>query len=405
VREKRPVPGTDYSYDLPQDRIAKYPLQQRDQSRLLVYNKGTISETIFRDISIRLPEGSRLFINNTRVIHARLLFRNRSGAKIEIFCLAPCDPPVYEKAFAAAGAVTWKCIAGNLKKWKQDTLSLTLNYGGKEVILNAKKVQIKEGEVIVLFSWNSNLTFAEVIDLTGAVPIPPYLNRDAEPIDNTRYQTIYSKKEGSVAAPTAGLHFTDDVMHRLVQKNTEIREVTLHVGAGTFQPVKVTDAREHTMHSEWFTVTADTIRIMAEDDKPVIATGTTTLRTLESLYWIAVLSKEKNRIANNLGQWEWTDTNSDMTCREAFRHLYSILQKNNLPALSAHTSLMIVPGYRFRVADILITNFHQPRSTLLMLVAAFAGNDWKKVYDYALKHNFRFLSYGDSSLVFRNEES
>ena len=391
----------EYSYDLPNHRIAKYPLEQRGHSRLLEYKERTIKEYPFFKIPCLLPSNSLMFVNNTKVIHARLLFRRATGASVEIFCLSPYDPANYQLAFSTVGSCIWKCLAGNLKKWKNDILELLMEYHGKLLALRAEKLKVEEGKVIVRFSWEGNLSFGEILELAGKVPIPPYLNRDSEEIDNERYQTVYSHYEGSVAAPTAGFHYTPEIIDSLKKKNILFSEITLHVGAGTFQPIKSENALEHTMHTEHFTVDAKILSQLAETQNPVIATGTTSLRTLESIYWLALKSIANNTVVNRLNQWETTSFSSVIPFQEAFQKLLSLMKKQELKTFSAETGIMIVPGYEFRVVDILITNFHQPQSTLLLLIAAFIGEDWKKVYEYALSHDFRFLSYGDSSLLYR----
>jgi len=398
VQDKGPLLLSNFLYQLPDSFIAKYPLPVRDNSRLLQYKNGEITEGFFKDIPALLPSDSNLAINNSQVIHARLLFRTENNAPVEIFCLSPHDPADYEKSFSSGSPVSWYCMAGNLKKWKKG--QLLLESPGQED-LKAEKVSINAGKVIVRFTWKGNRTFAEMLDNAGVVPIPPYLNRDAEMVDNERYQTVYARNEGSVAAPTAGLHFTPDTFRKLGHKGIRTLELTLHVGAGTFQPIKDRNIYNHEMHAEWFTISTDTLKRLAFGENPLIATGTTTLRTLESLYWLSVLSARKKEIVSHLNQWEYMNIHPEVTFREALSELVSLMEKHDADRFSASTSMMIVPGYDFRSVDILITNFHQPMSTLLLLVAAFIGDDWKRVYDYALCKGFRFLSYGDSSLLFR----
>jgi S-adenosylmethionine:tRNA ribosyltransferase-isomerase len=391
----------DYDYALPDVRIAKYPLEHRDRSKLLIYQRGKVSEDRFKNLPDYLPLHSDLYLNNTRVIHARLKFRRKSGAAIEVFCLAPCEPADYQLAFSAERSCTWKCMVGNLGKWKNDTLELNIMLHDTAVILTAKKLKVEGGAVRVHFSWNGSFTFGQIVKHAGTIPIPPYLNREAENIDKERYQTVYSKPEGSVAAPTAGLHFTPDMFDKLHQKQIRTYEITLHVGAGTFQPVKNNNALDHSMHSEFFSIDRKIIEQLAISESPVIAAGTTTLRALESLYWLAVKSTINDRICTTLDQWEHDGLPSDHTAKQAFNHLHRLMLKQGIKQFNAKTSIMIVPGYKFRVINGLITNFHQPKSTLLLLVAAFIGDDWKKVYEYALSHEFRFLSYGDSSLLLK----
>ena len=401
MRKNETIPIHEYSYELPDNRIAKYPLSERDASKLLEYRTGMIKETIFKNLKDLLPEDSLLFINNTQVIHARLLFRRPTGASIEVFCLSPYDPSDYQLAFTSTHNSTWKCMVGNLKKWKDEKLETPLEINHKKFNLTAEKIGMESNEVIVHFSWNNEVTFAEVIDTAGSVPIPPYLNRNAEVIDNERYQTVYSKYRGSVAAPTAGFHFTPGILDQLKTKNIHLKEITLHVGAGTFQPVKSNNVLEHKMHPEFFSIGIENLKALASTKKNIIATGTTTLRTLESLYWLAVKSVREQKVVTSLGQWDHYNLIAELSFQEAISELIILMLKQNLKVFSAETGIMIVPGYTFQVVDLLITNFHQPQSTLLLLVAAFIGNAWKKVYDYALEHDFRFLSYGDSSLLWK----
>jgi S-adenosylmethionine:tRNA ribosyltransferase-isomerase len=392
---------SDYSYELPEEKIARYPLRKRDTSKLLVFRDGLITENRFNFLSSYLPEKSILFFNNTKVIHARLLFTRSTGASVEIFCISPADPQDYQAAFSSEKTVTWLCMVGNLKKWKQDSLSMTVRCRNRKVILVAEKISRLDDGVIVSFSWDDDISFGEIIDAAGRMPIPPYLNRPPEAIDEERYQTVYSKYDGSVAAPTAGLHFTPAVINEIRDKGISIHEITLHVGAGTFQPVKSENAMVHKMHRELFSVELSTINLLGKAEFAVIATGTTTLRTLESLYWLAVKSVRSGKVENSLEQWEYSQIQKEPPRTEVFRSFYDLLIRHNLGHYKAYTGIMIVPGYKFKVVDALITNYHQPKSTLLLLVAAFIGKGWKKVYDYALENDFRFLSYGDSSLLWR----
>jgi S-adenosylmethionine:tRNA ribosyltransferase-isomerase len=391
----------EFDYTLPDERIAKYPLEKRDQSKLLIYNRGKINEDRFFNISTYISSASDLFFNNTRVIHARLKFRKQTGANIEIFCLNPIDPIDYQMAFSTETTCIWNCMVGNLGKWKNEMLKLELNKGRKKGVIIAEKLAVIGSSVDVKFSWDGEYTFSEIIEQVGQIPIPPYLNRNPEEVDNSRYQTIYSKPEGSVAAPTAGLHFTPGVLESLKARSVILNEITLHVGAGTFQPIKSQDARNHSMHSEFFRVERSIIEKLATSNNPLVSTGTTTMRTLESLYWLALKSIKDNKIHNTLTQWEYNEIAGNLPKQEAFHGLYQLMLKNGIHFFDANTAIMIVPGYKFRVTDVLITNFHQPKSTLLLLIAAFIGADWKKIYQYALEHEFRFLSYGDSSLLMK----
>lgn len=391
----------DFNYFLPDEKIAKYPLEQRDRSKLLVCRNNQITDDVFKNIGTYLPQGSLLFRNNTRVIHARLIFKKKTGARIEIFCLSPADPVEYQLSFSQTQTCTWNCIVGNLKKWKDENLELEVQVDDILVNLQAEKIGLELDRVKIRFSWNGAISFGKLLDHIGNVPIPPYLNRESEMIDNLRYQTVYSHFDGSVAAPTAGLHFTPAVFENLLTKNIEPLDITLHVGAGTFQPVKAENALEHKMHSECFSVEKSIIRLLAESNNSVVATGTTTLRTLESLYWLAVKSLKENKLQTSLDQWENNDLPQNLSKQSVFAGLLELMEKEKSEILMAGTSIMIVPGYKFRIVDGLITNFHQPQSTLLLLVAAFMGNSWKSIYNHAINNNYRFLSYGDSSILWR----
>lgn len=396
---------SDYDYSLPDEKIAQYPVKKRDSSRLLVYNDSKVSSDLFRNICNYLPENSLLVFNNTRVIRARLLFRKDSGAKIEILCLEPVLPKNYELSFRSKNQVEWKCIIGNLKKWKSRSVSLSFTHYGVSHLLVAEKV-CPEGEAWrIRFSWdNYGLNFGEVIEYAGHVPLPPYIKREDEEGDTKSYQTVYSKIEGSVAAPTAGLHFTEDVLNNLSQKSIRMTELTLHVGAGTFQPVNSGKITDHEMHSENFFITRETIEMLRKSQGNIISVGTTSLRTLESIFWIGVGILEKPAVISDrfiISQWEPYSGKTNVATDDALNAVINYMRKNNIALLNGSTSLIIVPGYKFRMISGLITNFHQPRSTLLLLVSAWVGNDWKKIYDYALANNFRFLSYGDSSLLYK----
>lgn len=392
----------EYTYPLPDERIAKYPLKERDRSKLLVYRNGQISHDCFENLIDYLSSGSLLVFNDTKVIQARLEFRKDTGARIEIFCLEPKTPADYMLAFQATGSVTWRCIVGNLSKWKGQTLSRTITTEISEFKLFAERIGEEEGEQIVKFSWNNKIiSFGEILETTGLTPIPPYLNRDSEEIDKNRYQTIYSKWKGSVAAPTAGFHFTDTILKDLNKKKIGRVQVTLHIGTGTFKPVKSHTAIGHKMHTERFFVSKAELLRFAENRR-IIPVGTTSLRTIESLYWLGNKIKQNPAInPDNLtiNQWEPYNHDVSLSKNESVETLLEFMDKNGKTKIEASTEIMIIPGYKFRMTDGLITNYHQPRSTLLLLIAAFVGEDWKRIYQYSLKNDFRFLSYGDSSLL------
>ncbi len=392
---------SDYDYQLPEERIAKFPLERREMSKLLVYNKGKIFESRFAHIGEVLPTGSMLVFNNTKVIRARLIFHKFTGARIEIFCLEPYNPADYERAFAVKGSCYWKCMVGNLKKWKEDDLYVDFEVDGRTQRLTARKAEERDKQQIIYFSWTSGQSFGQLLETLGRIPIPPYLCRESEEIDNSRYQTVYSKFEGSVAAPTAGFHFTPEIIAELQQEGHLTDEVTLHVGAGTFLPIKTIEVAQHKMHTEHFEIRLSTIRHLLAHLEEVIAVGTTSVRTLESLCalgWriLAFGSPETDR---PIGQWEIYDIPDEQKTEELLKTLANHLEQHRLDKLSAATQIMIMPGYRYRIVRGIITNFHQPQSTLLLLVSAFIGDEWRKVYDFALNHDFRFLSYGDSSLL------
>lgn len=395
----------DYNYPLPDDRIAKYPLQKRDSSKLLKYREGIVSEHIFRELPSLLPENAIMVFNDTKVVPARLHFQKETGAHIEIFCLEPVMPVEYNLIFATTGSCRWKCIVGNVKKWKSDMLSV-INPDGDEQVKNLDlKASLVErtGETsVVEFLWKGGYPFSRVLEICGSIPIPPYLNRDTESIDLERYQTLYAKFRGSVAAPTAGLHFTEDVLSAIKDKGIDTETVCLHVGAGTFLPVKSHEISGHTMHREPFVVTKAFLEDLRRGGRPVIAVGTTSVRTLESLYYIGVSCIETGKPAD-VSQWAPYEREYGYTMDEALDAVISYMEAESLTSLSAGTRIIIVPGFKFRVVDILVTNFHQPQSTLLLLISAFVGGDWKTIYDYALSNGFRFLSYGDSSVLFRKK--
>lgn len=393
----------NFRYKLPESGIARYPLSDRSASKLLLYKEGTISYDRFSHLSEHLPDGSWLLFNNTRVIQARLRFRKESGARIEIFCLEPIDPADYEQAFQVEITATWYCLVGNVKKWKRGPVSLKTHINGAEVKLEAF-LQKRSGDgFMVSFRWNRpGVTFGEIIEQSGSTPIPPYLKRDAEESDRERYQTIYSMNNGSVAAPTAGLHFTREMMQQLEQSQVRMANITLHVGAGTFVPIKEENARNHTMHSEQVVVTRSFLERWLKRSDGLIAVGTTSTRSLESLYWLGIKIKEQTRPDPSslaIVQWDNEKLPQDIPLSESIGWLLGFCKLHDLEFLHFSTQLMIVPGYRFRTISGLVTNFHMPGSTLLLLIAAWIGEDWKKVYEYALKEKFRFLSYGDSSLL------
>ncbi|MBQ6667858.1 MAG: S-adenosylmethionine:tRNA ribosyltransferase-isomerase [Bacteroidales bacterium] len=389
----------DYDYPLPEERIAKFPLEERDSSKLLVYENGVFSDDRFSNIAGHLPEGALLVFNDTKVIRARMMFRKGSGALIEIFCLEPWQMSAAQ-SFEQRSEADWLCFIGNNRKWKEGALSRSVTIQGKEVILKAERLRMERQAWVVRFSWDQGISFAEVMEAAGEVPLPPYLHRDAEESDKERYQTIYARFEGSVAAPTAGLHFTPAVFGSLERKSIDKEFVTLHVGAGTFKPVSTELVGEHEMHVEKISVTPGQIRrLMQQAGKPLVAVGTTTARTLESLYWFGVqLSENPETESMLIGQWFPYAKHPDLPATDALQLVLEYLQRHGLPLLEGETKLMIAPGYRFRIINGLITNFHQPKSTLLLLVSALVGDVWRDGYRYALEHGFRFLSYGDSCL-------
>lgn len=395
----------DYNYNLPDERIAKYPLSERDASKLLRYRDGIVDEFVFKNIPQLLPTDALMVFNDTRVVPARLHFQRETGAHIEIFCLEPVDPPEYNTAFAATDRCRWKCVIGNAKRWKNDILSLYNPRCDQNVAGMGLKAALLErnGETgIVEFSWEDGNPFSRVLEVCGTVPIPPYLNRETESIDTERYQTLYAHIRGSVAAPTAGLHFTQAVLDAISSKGIDRENVCLHVGAGTFLPVKSSDVADHQMHREPFVVSLDLLRRIRGNKSKLIAVGTTSVRTLESLYYAGVSCIEKGS-PEDVGQWAPYERGYSYSTDEALGALVSYLESRGLEELKVGTRIIIVPGFRFRLVDILVTNFHQPESTLILLISAFVGGDWKTIYDYALGHGFRFLSYGDSSLLFRRD--
>ena len=403
VTKTQQISIEDYNYSLPDERIAKFPLPKRDESKLLLYRDGKVSESVFKHITDYLPEGSLMVFNNTRVIQARLLFQRVTGAQIEVFCLDPAAPHDYELIFQQTEACNWICLIGNAKKWKEPVLSREITVAGQTVRLSAEKVQSYGETHQVRFSWDGGFSFAEVLDAAGELPIPPYLHRKTEESDLKTYQTVYSKIKGSVAAPTAGLHFTPEVLADLDAKGFGREELTLHVGAGTFKPVKSETIEGHEMHTEYISVRRSTIERVMQNFGKIIAVGTTSVRTLESLYYIGVtLATHPDATSEELvvSQWmPYEDANNRLTPTEALQNILDYLDKHQLNTLITATQIIIAPGYEFKIVKGIVTNFHQPKSTLLLLISAFVKGDWKNIYDYALGHDFRFLSYGDSSLL------
>ena len=399
---ERNIDINDFDYPLPDERIAKFPLERRSDSKLLIYRNGDISQSHFHSLAEQLPVGSLLVFNNTKVIRARVIMHKPSGARIEVFCLEPHRPADYEHAFTVKGECEWSCIVGNLKKWKEGQIGIDFDYEGTPCHLRAEIAERGEREHIVRFTWDVDLTFGQLLEYLGRIPIPPYLNRESEEIDLTRYQTVYSKFEGSVAAPTAGLHFTDEMIAQMRADGFVFDEVTLHVGAGTFLPVKSDNAAEHPMHTEHFEVRLATLENLLEHHGDLTAVGTTSVRTLESLPVLGWRIRQDGEpdAERVIGQWESYDIPADYTGREVLEDLIGYMQRNGLERLKAATQIMITPlGFRFRIVSRIVTNFHQPKSTLLLLVSAYIGDDWRRMYRYALDNDFRFLSYGDSSLL------
>lgn len=403
--ETKNIHITDYNYDLPDERIAKFPLKERDHSKLLVYKHGEVSEDIFYNLPSHLPQGALMVFNNTKVIQARMHFRKETGALIEVFLLEPFAPADYEQMFQTTCHCSWLCIVGNMKKWKSGALSRTFDVKGTTLTLSVERKGEKGTSQLIDFSWDAdNISFAEILDAVGELPIPPYLNRKTEESDKTTYQTVYSKIKGSVAAPTAGLHFTPKVLTDLDASGIDREEVTLHVGAGTFKPVKSNTIGEHEMHTEYICVHRQTLEKLLKHGASAIAVGTTSVRTLESLYYIGLklhANPSLDEADLHVMQWEPynVDKDAEISAAEALQCVLDFLDRNGLTTLHSSTQIIIAPGYEYKIVKMLVTNFHQPQSTLLLLVSAFLHGDWKKVYDYALAHDFRFLSYGDSSLL------
>lgn len=402
--QSQPIYINSFDYPLPDERIAKFPLPRRDDSKLLLYKNKTISESKFSNIADFLPENCLLVYNNTRVIQARLIFNKSTGARIEVFCLEPITPSDYAFSLGATSQCEWRCMVGNLNKWKEGTLSKTIEIEGKTCTVNVQRLQTEGNTHSILFTWdNAEVHFGEILENAGELPIPPYLHRKTEESDLTTYQTVYSKIKGSVAAPTAGLHFTHEVFETLKAKNIETDELTLHVGAGTFQPVKTETIDEHHMHTEVISVHKSTIEHLLSKLGNIIAVGTTSVRTLESLYYIGstLNTPYEDLKILHVSQWQPYEQKEAIPVTKALQNILDYLDANHLTTLHANTQIMIKPGYKFRIVDGIITNFHQPKSTLLLLVSAFVGENWMEIYDYALANDFRFLSYGDSSLLLK----
>ncbi len=407
MQDPRHIHIKDFSYDLPDERIAKHPLEKRDEAKLLLYNQEGIGEDVFHNLTNYLQPGQLIVFNNTKVIYARLHFRKATGALIEVFCLEPHTPSDYQVNFSTTRRVTWTCLIGNMKKWKEGRLEQEIKVGDKLLTLTAERGGVSCTGFEVTFDWNDDtVAFSEILDAIGELPIPPYLNRDTEQRDLEEYQTVYSKIKGSVAAPTAGLHFTDELLSQLDAHGIERDEITLHVGAGTFKPVKSEEIEGHTMHSEWIAVARTSIEKLIAHGGQCIAVGTTSVRTLESLYYIGViLQQHPNATEEELRVPQWmpyeyaAQTVEPITTLQALQNILDYLERNNLPTLHTSTQIMIAPSYEYHVVRTMITNFHQPQSTLLLLVSAFVKGDWRRIYNYALEHDFRFLSYGDGCLL------
>lgn len=403
MQKTQDIKIAEYDYALPDGRIARFPLPQRDRSKLLVYHKGTITESRFHRLADYLPEGALMIFNNTKVIQARLHFRKETGALIEIFCLEPYAPADYLLSFQSVTSCTWLCLVGNLKKWKNGVLTRCLQIDDRTVRFTAEYVATRRDVHEIRFSWdNPAVHFAELLEAAGELPIPPYLNRETQESDKITYQTVYSRIEGSVAAPTAGLHFTPEVFESLKARRIRCRELTLHVGAGTFRPVKSETISGHEMHTEFISVERSLIAALLDNLSQVIAVGTTSVRTLESLYYIGCRLAEYPDAASadlKVSQWQPYRAATELPAEEALRHILDYLDRKGLSRLVTSTQILIAPGYRFHIVKGMVTNFHQPQSTLLLLVSAFVNGRWREIYEYALEHDFRFLSYGDSSLL------
>ena len=402
ISDPRHIRISDYNYPLPEERIAKFPIAQRDHSKLLVYNKGKVSHDVFYNLPNYLPKGALMVFNNTKVIQARMHFRKETGALIEVFLLEPAEPSDYELMFQTSEKCSWYCLVGNLKKWKDGTLRREIEIKGQQVVVSATRGPIHGTSHRIDFDWTGGFSFAEIIDAMGELPIPPYLNRETQESDKTTYQTVYSKIKGSVAAPTAGLHFTPEVLADVDAHGIEREELTLHVGAGTFKPVKSEEIEGHEMHTEYISVRRDTISKLIAHDGCAIAVGTTSVRTLESLYYMGLKVMKNPNVSEDelhVNQWEPYDSTVAISTVESLTALGDWMDVHGLDVLHSSTQIIIAPGYDYHIVKMLVTNFHQPQSTLLLLVSAFVKGDWHKIYDYALANDFRFLSYGDSSLL------
>ncbi len=403
MEETKHIKISDYNYPLPDERIAKFPLKERDSSKLLVYNHGKIEERVFTSLPEYIEPGSLMIFNNTKVIQARLHFRKETGALIEIFCLEPIKPNDYVLNFQQTEHSAWLCMVGNLKKWKEGPLHREMTVKGKPLTLTATRGECHGTSHWIDFSWdNSEVTFADILEVFGELPIPPYLNRETQESDKETYQTVYSKIKGSVAAPTAGLHFTERVLDTLKNKGVDLEEVTLHVGAGTFRPVKSEEIAGHDMHTEYISVNRQTIEKLLKHGGETTAVGTTSVRTIESLYYIGVILESRPEASQeelHVKQWMPYENETNLTPIQALQNILDYMERNHLDALHTSTQIIIAPGYEYKIVKRIVTNFHQPQSTLLLLVSAFVKGDWRKIYDYALSHDFRFLSYGDSSLL------
>ena len=401
--DPRHIHISDYNYPLPDERIAKFPIARRDHSKLLIYNKGEVSSDVFYNLPQYLPKGALMVFNNTKVIQARMHFRKETGALIEVFLLEPAEPSDYELMFQTTGHCAWYCLVGNLKKWKEGSLRREIEINGQTVVVNATRGELHGTSHRIDFEWTGDISFAEIIDAMGELPIPPYLNRETQESDKTTYQTVYSKIKGSVAAPTAGLHFTPEVLADLDAHGIQREELTLHVGAGTFKPVKSEEIEGHEMHTEYVSVRRDTIQKLIDHEGCAIAVGTTSVRTLESLYYMGLKvmrDPSLNEDQLHVAQWEpYTGDCPQCESVTALKALLAWMDARSLTVLHSSTQIIIAPGYDYHIVKMLVTNFHQPQSTLLLLVSAFVKGDWHKIYDYALSHDFRFLSYGDSSLL------
>ena len=415
MTDPRHIHISDYNYPLPDERIAKFPMTRRDHSKLLIYRKGEVGEDVFYNLPNYLPEGALMVFNNTKVIQARMHFRKDTGALIEVFLLEPAEPSDYEQMFQTTGHCAWYCLVGNLKKWKEGPLTRTLNMEHGTLNVKATRGEIHGTSYRIDFEWDGDVSFAEIIDAMGELPIPPYLNRATQESDKTTYQTVYSKIKGSVAAPTAGLHFTPEVLQAIDAHGIDREELTLHVGAGTFKPVKSEEIEGHEMHTEYISVRRETIAKLIRHEGKAIAVGTTSVRTLESLYYMGLKVLRNPDLTEDqlhVSQWEpyenHEDWHNDSSAAEirvpvpvilCLQALLSWMDAHDLQVLHSSTQIIIAPGYDYKIVKMLVTNFHQPQSTLLLLVSAFVKGDWRKIYDYALSHDFRFLSYGDSSLL------